>query len=180
MSQQFDVTLQFAGYAPLFGAWGGLGWLSGYADGPPVEMRHVMDHSVGLHAAMAVVAALHRRRRTGQGSHVDLAAREVAQERLLRHALRVLADGVVGLRPVDGQTQLAPQGLKQLLAVFERFIKIPLGQPGLQADVAYGHGKKSLGAVQLQRGLQQQLTALGLPLGQAQAPEIAPGPGLGG
>ena len=26
----------FAGYAPLFGAWGGLGWMTGYADGPPV------------------------------------------------------------------------------------------------------------------------------------------------
>jgi hypothetical protein len=48
----------FTGYAPLFGAWGGLGWMSGYPDGPPVEMRHVMDHSSGLHAAMALIGAL--------------------------------------------------------------------------------------------------------------------------
>ena len=46
---------------------------------------------------------------------VGLAAGKVAQEGLLSHAPRVLTDGVVGLRPVDGQTQLAPQGLKQLL-----------------------------------------------------------------
>ena len=46
---------------------------------------------------------------------VGLATGEVAQEGLLGHTLRVLTDGVVGLRPVDGQTQLAPQGLKQLL-----------------------------------------------------------------
>ena len=46
---------------------------------------------------------------------VGLAAGKVAQEGLLSHAPRVLADGVVGLRPVDGQAQLAPQGLEQLL-----------------------------------------------------------------
>ena len=46
---------------------------------------------------------------------VGLATSEVAQEGLLSHAPRVLADGVVGLRPVDGQAQLAPQGLEQLL-----------------------------------------------------------------
>ena len=39
---------------------------------------------------------------------IRLAAREVAQERLLRHALRVLADGVVGLRPVDRQAEGTP------------------------------------------------------------------------
>ncbi|MBE0695178.1 MAG: CoA transferase, partial [Aquamicrobium sp.] len=66
-SGQTGPDSHFAGYAPLFGAWGGLGYLTGYRDGPPVEMRHVMDHSVGLNAALATVAALHRRRRTGRG-----------------------------------------------------------------------------------------------------------------
>jgi len=40
-SGQSGPDSHFAGYAPLFGAWGGLGWMSGYSDGPPVEMRHV-------------------------------------------------------------------------------------------------------------------------------------------
>ena len=65
-----------SGYAPLFGASGGLGTFTGYADGPPVELRHVMDHSSGLHAAATTLAAYYRRKRTGRGSHVDLAARE--------------------------------------------------------------------------------------------------------
>ena len=42
-SGQSGPDKHFAGYAPLFGAWGGLGEMTGYADGPPVEMRHVMD-----------------------------------------------------------------------------------------------------------------------------------------
>lgn len=77
-SGQTGPDSHYAGYAPLFGAWGGLGYLTGYRDGPPVEMRHVMDHSVGLNAALAAVAALHKRRLTGIGSHIDVAAREVA------------------------------------------------------------------------------------------------------
>jgi crotonobetainyl-CoA:carnitine CoA-transferase CaiB-like acyl-CoA transferase len=67
-----------AGYAPLFGAAGGLGHLTGYPDGPPVEVRHVMDHSTGLNATAAVLAACYRRKRTGQGQHVDVAATDVA------------------------------------------------------------------------------------------------------
>ncbi|WP_108660117.1 CaiB/BaiF CoA transferase family protein [Acuticoccus kandeliae] len=77
-SGQSGPDSHFAGYAPLFGAWGGLGYMTGYPDGPPVEMRHVMDHTVGMNAAAATVAALHQRRRTGKGAHVDVAAREVA------------------------------------------------------------------------------------------------------
>ena len=77
-SGQYGPDKHFAGYAPLFGAWGGLSDLTGYADGPPVEMRHVMDHTVGMNAAVAVLAALHRRDATGEGALVDVSAREVA------------------------------------------------------------------------------------------------------
>ena len=46
---------------------------------------------------------------------IRFAAGQIAQERLLGHALRVLADGVVGLRPVDGQAEGTPQRLELLL-----------------------------------------------------------------
>jgi crotonobetainyl-CoA:carnitine CoA-transferase CaiB-like acyl-CoA transferase len=100
----------FAGYAPLFGAWGGLGWMSGYTDGPPVEMRHVMDHSAGMHAAVAVLAALHQRRRTGRAQHVDLAAREVASA-MIGDALVLASVGTTPLRPGNGDLGMAPHGV---------------------------------------------------------------------
>lgn len=100
----------FAGYAPLFGAWGGLGWMSGYSDGPPVEMRHVMDHAAGMHAALALVAALHQRRRTGRPQHVDLAAREVASA-MIGDALVLASTGGVPLRPGNGHAHMAPHGV---------------------------------------------------------------------
>ncbi len=100
----------FAGYAPLFGAWGGLGWMSGYSDGPPMEMRHVMDHSAGMHGALAILAALHQRRRTGQAQHVDLAAREVASA-MIGDALLQASAGEQPLRQGNADAAMAPHGI---------------------------------------------------------------------
>lgn len=109
-SGQSGPDSHFAGYAPLFGAWGGLGWMSGYSDGPPVEMRHVMDHSAGMHAALATLAALHQRRRTGRAQHVDLAAREVASA-MIGDALVQASAGEVPQRPGNGDAAMAPHGI---------------------------------------------------------------------
>ena len=100
----------FAGYAPLFGAWGGLGWMTGYADGPPVEMRHVMDHSAGVHAAVSTMAALHQRRRTGKAQHIDLAAREVASA-MIGDALIQASLGLTPVRPGNRHLSMAPHGV---------------------------------------------------------------------
>lgn len=109
-SGQSGPDKHFAGYAPLFGAWGGLGELTGYADGPPVEMRHVMDHTVGMNAAVAVLAALHRRRATGAGGLVDVSAREVASS-LLGEALLLAAAGEEPHRMGNAHPRMAPHGV---------------------------------------------------------------------
>jgi crotonobetainyl-CoA:carnitine CoA-transferase CaiB-like acyl-CoA transferase len=100
----------FAGYAPLFGAWGGLGWMTGYADGPPVEMRHVMDHSAGVHAAVATLGALHQRRRTGKAQHIDLAAREIASA-MIGDALVQASLGLTPVRTGNKHLSMAPHGV---------------------------------------------------------------------
>jgi crotonobetainyl-CoA:carnitine CoA-transferase CaiB-like acyl-CoA transferase len=109
-SGQSGPDRHFAGYAPLFGAWGGLGQMTGYADGPPVEMRHVMDHTVGMNAAVAVMAALQRRRATGEGGHVDVSAREVASS-LLGEALLLAAAGAEPRRAGNDHPQMVPHGV---------------------------------------------------------------------
>jgi len=109
-SGQSGPDSHFAGYAPLFGAWGGLGELTGYEDGPPVEIRHVMDHTVGMNSAIAVMAALHRRRETGQGGHVDVAAREVAAS-LVGDMLLLAAAGGSPVRHGNAHARMAPHGV---------------------------------------------------------------------
>lgn len=109
-SGQSGPDAHFAGYAPLFGAWGSLGFLTGYADGPPVEMRHVMDHSVGMNAAMAALAAVYRLRRSGEGGHVDVSAREVASA-LAGEALLLAAAGGTPERMGNAHARMAPHGV---------------------------------------------------------------------
>jgi crotonobetainyl-CoA:carnitine CoA-transferase CaiB-like acyl-CoA transferase len=66
------------GYAPIFAAEGGLGWMTGHADGPPSEVRNLMDHQAGMTGAFVILSLLEERRHSGVGSYADLAAREVA------------------------------------------------------------------------------------------------------
>lgn len=101
----------YAGYAPLFGATGGLGTLTGYADGPPVELRHVMDHGSGLNAAAAALAALVRKKRTGLGQHVDLAAREVAASFIGDALLQFVASATKAQRQGNESAQMAPHNV---------------------------------------------------------------------
>ncbi len=98
----------YAGYAPLFGAAGGLGTLTGYEDGPPTEIRHVMDHSTGLTAAMGTLAAYLRKQRTGLGQHVDVAAREVACGFIGDALLQYAATGTAPRRMGNDMPQIAP------------------------------------------------------------------------
>jgi benzylsuccinate CoA-transferase BbsF subunit len=78
---------RYAGYAPMFAALGGLGYLTGYPDAPPVELRHAMDHTGGMMAAFCAVAALCAKSShssKGQegvsrlGQHVDVSVRDIA------------------------------------------------------------------------------------------------------
>lgn len=121
-SGQYGPDKHFAGYAPLFGAWGGLSDLTGYADGPPVEMRHVMDHTVGMNAAVAVLAALHRRNMTGQGALVDVSAREVAAS-LCGEALLLAAAGGEPKRMGNDHPRMAPHGVYPALGE-DRWVSI--------------------------------------------------------
>lgn len=125
-SGQSGPDSHFAGYAPLFGAWGGLGEMTGYADGPPVEMRHVMDHTVGMNAAVAVMAALHRRRATGKGHLVDVSAREVASS-LLGEALLLAAAGAQPHRSGNDHPRMAPHGVYPAEGE-DRWISIAVGE----------------------------------------------------
>lgn len=139
---QVGPDSHFAGYAPLFGAWGGLSDLTGFADGPPVEMRHVMDHTVGMHSAVAVMAALHRRRATGAGSHVDVAAREVASA-LCGEALLLAAAGGAPRRMGNRAEGLEPHGVFPALGE-DRWISIAVRSDAERAALARVIGSQDL------------------------------------
>jgi crotonobetainyl-CoA:carnitine CoA-transferase CaiB-like acyl-CoA transferase len=100
-----------AGLASVFGATGGLGEQTGYADGPPSEVGESTDYRSANALAIAVLAALLHRQRTGEGQAIDLASREVvvstAPDALLAHLAGV------DWRPRIGNDHriLSPHGL---------------------------------------------------------------------
>ena len=105
----------YAGYAPMFAALGGLGHLTGYADGPPVELRHAMDHTGGMMAAFAAVAALSARQRTGLGQHVDVSVRDLATSFIGPELLDVAMNSRDLHRDGNRDPSAAPQGVYRCL-----------------------------------------------------------------
>lgn len=67
---------EYAGYAPIFAAFGGLAHLTGYDDGEPNTMSGVMDLRVGTVSAFALLSALVHRQKTGEGQYIDLSSSE--------------------------------------------------------------------------------------------------------
>ena len=101
----------YAGYAPMFAALGGLGWLTGYPDGPPVELRHAMDHTGGMMAAFSAVAALcaHRSHQTGQ--RADVAVRDIATAFMGHALLDTAMNGRDAARQGNRDDAMAPHGV---------------------------------------------------------------------
>lgn len=184
-SGQTGPDRHFAGYAPLFGAWGGLGELTGWADGPPVEMRHVMDHTVGMNSAVAVLAALHRRRATGQGALVDVSAREVASS-LLGEALLLAAAGGEVHRSGNAHPRMSPHGVYPA-AGEDRWLSIAVGSDAERRALSEITGSEDLSDAALAawtvtqdaNGAAERLQAAGIAAHASwTTPEIAADPHL--
>lgn len=60
------------GFAPTMEQIAGLAWVTGLPETPPVTPRGACDPLAGVHAAFAVLAALHFAERTGSGQQVEL------------------------------------------------------------------------------------------------------------
>ena len=105
----------FAGYAPMFAALGGLGHLTGYADGPPVELRHAMDHTGGMLAAFAAAAALCAKRNTNLGQHVDVSVRDMGSSFIGPALLEYAMNGREAHRQGNRDDAAAPQGVYRCL-----------------------------------------------------------------
>ncbi|MGD1279946.1 CaiB/BaiF CoA transferase family protein [Mycobacterium seoulense] len=68
----------YVGWALNFEQTSGMSAATGYPDGPPCNPQGPADPIVGVHAAVALLAALEHRRRTGEGQLIEIAQIEVA------------------------------------------------------------------------------------------------------
>jgi crotonobetainyl-CoA:carnitine CoA-transferase CaiB-like acyl-CoA transferase len=69
---------EYVGWALNFEQTSGMAAVTGYADGPPCTLQGPADPIVGVHAGVALLAALEHRHRTGDGQLLEIAQIEVA------------------------------------------------------------------------------------------------------
>src|SRR5262249_10851827 len=68
----------YVGWAFNFEGTSGMAAVTGYPDGPPCVLQGPADPIVGVHAGVALLAALEHRHRTGEGQLIEIAQIEVA------------------------------------------------------------------------------------------------------
>jgi crotonobetainyl-CoA:carnitine CoA-transferase CaiB-like acyl-CoA transferase len=137
------------GYDLLVQATSGLMSLTGAADGPPYRAGvAVFDVITGLHAAVAIVAALHHRERTGEGQKVETNLLSAALSGLVNQTSAVLAGGVVPGRLGNAHLSLfpyepLPTGDGELIVIAAndgqfRKLATAIGAPELLDDPRFG------------------------------------------
>jgi crotonobetainyl-CoA:carnitine CoA-transferase CaiB-like acyl-CoA transferase len=104
---------KFGGYGLVMTAVGGLFGLTGLPGRQPVGTgTNYPDHVPNpLHAAMAILAALRRRDRTGEGAYVEISQVESTLALLGPHLMRALAGGEDPVVPGNRHGDHAPQGV---------------------------------------------------------------------
>jgi crotonobetainyl-CoA:carnitine CoA-transferase CaiB-like acyl-CoA transferase len=91
------------GFAQTMEQLTGMAWVTGYEGGPPIIPGGVVDPLVGTHAALALVAALEQRDRTGAGQLVEVPLVEVATTVTAEQVIRYAIDGeLLGRRGEGG------------------------------------------------------------------------------
>ncbi|QLL06300.1 CaiB/BaiF CoA transferase family protein [Mycobacterium vicinigordonae] len=90
----------YVGWALNIEQTSGMTAATGYADGPPCNVQGPADPIVGVHAGVALLAALDHRRRTGEGGLIEIAQIEVAACVTAEPVIEYSMNGVV--RPREG------------------------------------------------------------------------------
>jgi crotonobetainyl-CoA:carnitine CoA-transferase CaiB-like acyl-CoA transferase len=99
-----------SGFAQTMEQTSGMGWMCGYRDAKPI-VRSTCDPIAGMHAAVAFLAALDHRDRTGVGQMIELPMVEVALQGTAEQTITWSADGFLLERDGNRGPYAAPQGV---------------------------------------------------------------------
>ena len=98
-----------AGYDFIIQGMSGLMSITGEPDGQPQKSGvAITDVFTGVYSVSAILAALHMRRETGKGQHIDMALLDVAVAVTANQALNYLTTGHAPRRMGNGHVNLTP------------------------------------------------------------------------
>ncbi|EME71561.1 acyl-CoA transferase/carnitine dehydratase [Paramagnetospirillum caucaseum] len=133
-----------AGYDFLIQGMGGLMSLTGEAEGQPMKVGVALtDIFTGMYAGFAVLAALARRDRTGEGGHIDLALLDVQVAVLANQAANYLVGGTVPRRLGNAHPNIVPY---QAFATADGHIILAVGNDGQFRRFCETAGRPDLGS----------------------------------
>lgn len=100
------------GWGPNTQAYAGLPYLTGYESGPPSGIGgNWPDYMIGVTMVLAVLAALHYRRRTGQGQLLEVAIAETVATMFPEAILDYTMNGRDGVRMGNHHPSMAPHSV---------------------------------------------------------------------
>ncbi|MEN8659431.1 MAG: CaiB/BaiF CoA-transferase family protein [Marivita sp.] len=116
------------GYDLLAQGYGGLMSITGQADGEPMKVGvGITDLCTGLHAAVAILAALRHRDATGFGQHIDLALVDVQMAMLANQGTNYLVSGTSPSRAGNQHPNIVPY---QVFEVKDGHVIVAVGNDG--------------------------------------------------
>jgi benzylsuccinate CoA-transferase BbsF subunit len=141
----------FVSYGPAQVPLSGMSSLTGYRDWPPMHVGiSYGDPTGGLHGAVAVLAALLYRERTGRGQFIDMSQQETTIATLPEGVIDYTMNGIQPPRQGNRDAYMAPHGIFRC-AGEQRWVAITarddadwqrlaraIGTPELATNTAYG------------------------------------------
>lgn len=116
------------GYDVVVEAQGGIMSITGAADGEPAKVGvAIVDVTTGLHAASAILSALHHRNRTGQGQYIDLALFDTQLSWLINIASSYLVSQQPPRRYGNGHPSIVPY---QTVPTADGLLMLAVGNDG--------------------------------------------------
>jgi crotonobetainyl-CoA:carnitine CoA-transferase CaiB-like acyl-CoA transferase len=117
------------GYDLAIQGMGGLASLTGDPEGPPTKAGvSIADLTAGLYATIGVLVALHARRRTGRGQHVDVSMLDGQISLLTYHAGIHFATGAVPTRDGNRHPSIVPY---ETFRAADGFVNLAVGNDAL-------------------------------------------------
>ena len=137
-----------AGYDFLIQAMGGLMSITGERDdlpggGPQKVGVAVTDVLTGLYTAIAALAAVRERGKTGQGKHIDMALFDVAVASTANQAMNYLATGEAPVRMGNAHPNVVPY---QTFRTADRYVVVAVGNDSQFGRFCEAGGRPDLAA----------------------------------